>query len=161
LEDKLELENRSESQRRFMQGFGMGSPGRSNSSPDINNTKFSNEITQNIQQEESLMDARNIIQDKNAPEYKPLVEVMTHLALCHTVIIDTNTGEYNASSPDELALVEGAKSHGFELINRDHNNVIELQVPAWGYSATRKFKVLNVLEFNSDRKRMSVIVEDL
>ena len=107
------------------------------------------------------MDARNIIQDKNAPEYKPLVEVMTHLALCHTVIIDTNTGEYNASSPDELALVEGAKSHGFELINRDHNNVIDLQVPAWGYSATRKFKVLNVLEFNSDRKRMSVIVEDL
>jgi len=108
-----------------------------------------------------LIDARNIIQDKNAPEYKPLFEVMTHLALCHTVIIDTNTGEYNASSPDELALVEGAKSHGFELINRDHNNVIELQVPAWGYCATRKFKVLNVLEFNSDRKRMSVIVEDL
>jgi len=45
MEDKLELENRSERQKSFMQGFGMGSPARNNSSPDINNTKFSNEIT--------------------------------------------------------------------------------------------------------------------
>lgn len=34
-------------------------------------------------------------------------------------------------------------------------------MPAWGYTMTRKFQVLNVLEFNSTRKRMSVIVQDL
>jgi len=31
-----------------------------------------------------------------------------HLAINHTVIIDPKSGKFNASSPDELALVEGA-----------------------------------------------------
>ena len=88
-------------------------------------------------------------------------DVLLHLALCHTVIIDQSKNEYNSSSPDELALVEGAKSLGFEFLNKDYNHVIEVQVPAWGYTMTRKFQVLNVLEFNSTRKRMSVIVQDI
>ena len=35
------------------------------------------------------------------------------LAVCHAIVIDPKTGKYNASSPDELALVEGAKRMGF------------------------------------------------
>jgi magnesium-transporting ATPase (P-type) len=31
------------------------------------------------------------------------------LALCHTIVIDEKKGTYNASSPDELALVNAAK----------------------------------------------------
>lgn len=34
-------------------------------------------------------------------------------------------------------------------------------MPAWGYTRIKKFKLLNVLEFNSTRKRMSVVVKDL
>ena len=87
-------------------------------------------------------------------------DVLLHLALCHTVIIDLFKHEYSASSPDELALVEGAKALGFEFLSKDYNQVVEIQVPAWGYTKIRKFKILNILEFNSTRKRMSVIVQD-
>jgi magnesium-transporting ATPase (P-type) len=34
------------------------------------------------------------------------------MALCHTIIIDVASGGYNSSSPDELALVNAAKSFG-------------------------------------------------
>ena len=51
-----------------------------------------------------------ILADYYNPEYKSLEEVMTHLAVCHTVVVDKNKGVYNAASPDELSLVEGAKA---------------------------------------------------
>lgn len=35
------------------------------------------------------------------PEFKALEEVMMHLAVCHTVVVDKNKGVYNAASPDE------------------------------------------------------------
>ena len=62
---------------------------------------------------------------------------------------------YNAASPDELALVDGAKQQGFEFIGREPDNILVIK-DSQGY--TLKYKVLNVLEFNSTRKRMSVIV---
>ena len=34
---------------------------------------------------------------------------LVFLSLCHTIIIDAKTGKFNASSPDELALVNAAK----------------------------------------------------
>lgn len=47
---------------------------------------------------------------------------MLHLALCHTIILDERTGKYNASSPDELALVNGAKFFGVTFLKRDEEN---------------------------------------
>jgi magnesium-transporting ATPase (P-type) len=49
---------------------------------------------------------------------------MMHLALCHTVIIDPKNGKFNSSSPDELALVQGASDMGFSFVGRDSDNVI-------------------------------------
>lgn len=44
-------------------------------------------------------------------------EFCQHLALCHTVVVDVNkeknTRNFLASSPDEMALVEGAKWGGY------------------------------------------------
>ena len=81
--------------------------------------------------------------------------MLLHLAVCHTVVIDKQKGVYNAASPDELALVDGAKQQGFEFIGREPDNILVIK-DSQGY--TLKYKVLNVLEFNSTRKRMSVIV---
>jgi magnesium-transporting ATPase (P-type) len=63
---------------------------------------------------------------------------------------------YNASSPDELALTNAARHFGIVFENRDHSNNIEI----WNKkNDTRtKYELLNVLEFSSARKRMSVIV---
>lgn len=51
-----------------------------------------------------------------------------HLALCHSIVIDARNGKYNASSPDELALVNGAKYLGNIFEHRDEENNIFLNV---------------------------------
>jgi len=49
------------------------------------------------------------------------------LAVCHTVMIDKDPikggRKYSAASPDELALVKGAKEVGIEFIHRSLNVV--------------------------------------
>ncbi|EFC47189.1 predicted protein, partial [Naegleria gruberi] len=83
-------------------------------------------------------------------------EFLTLLAVCHTVIpeVDKNNHiEYQASSPDEAALVKAAKYLGFVFTERSPK---QCTINAAGVSRT--YDVLNILEFNSTRKRMSVIV---
>lgn len=60
---------------------------------------------------------------------------------------------YKAESPDEAALVSAAKDAGFTFLSRDNKDLL---VDVLGTEHT--FELLNVLEFNSTRKRMSVIV---
>ena len=61
---------------------------------------------------------------------------------------------YNASSPDELALVNGARHLGFAFLSRDDEGFMVCD--AWGEQI--KYRLLNVIEFDSTRKLMSVIV---
>ena len=105
-------------------------------------------------------DARQLkaqLDDFYHKEKEPLADVLTHLAVCHTVVIDKQKGCYNAASPDEQALVEGAKALGFEFYSREADNIM-LMYDNHGYKL--RFQVLNNLEFNSTRKRMSVIVRN-
>ncbi|RIA95832.1 hypothetical protein C1645_816125 [Glomus cerebriforme] len=60
---------------------------------------------------------------------------------------------YKAESPDEAALVAAAKNLGFAFLSRTTNS---LTVDIFGKEYN--FEVLNILEFNSTRKRMSVLV---
>jgi phospholipid-transporting ATPase len=102
------------------------------------------------------------------------------LALCHSVEVEhRKTGVYySASSPDEQALVAGAKHFGFlyeDQVTRDG------KAGRGAYRVLRRakagvfddmpedqtkdcpaeyFRILDVLEFTSARKRMSVIVKD-
>ncbi|VVA91188.1 unnamed protein product [Arabis nemorensis] len=87
------------------------------------------------------------------------------LAVCHTAIPETDeatgTVSYEAESPDEAAFVVAARELGFEFFNRTQNGISfrELDI-ATGQKVERVYRLLNVLEFNSARKRMSVIVRD-
>lgn len=74
------------------------------------------------------------------------------MALCHTVIIDPKSGRFNASSPDELALVDGAARHGYRFASRDADNIIRVD------KVSDTWEVLNILEFSSSRKRMSIVL---
>ncbi|OZJ06578.1 hypothetical protein BZG36_00602 [Bifiguratus adelaidae] len=85
-------------------------------------------------------------------------EFLTLLATCHTVIPEMKGEDkqeivYQASSPDEGALVAGAKSLGYTFHTRKPNGVI-INIHGVDYV----YEVLNVCEFNSTRKRMSTIV---
>ncbi|OQV04184.1 hypothetical protein CLAIMM_09106 isoform 1 [Cladophialophora immunda] len=83
---------------------------------------------------------------------------MIALALCHTVITETTPGdppkiEFKAQSPDEAALVATARDVGFTVLGRTND---DLHVNVLGEDRT--YRILNTLEFNSTRKRMSAIV---
>jgi len=83
---------------------------------------------------------------------------MLALALCHSVITEKTSDdpprvEFKAQSPDEAALVATARDMGFALTERTQRGVI-LNVQG----ERREYEVLNILEFNSSRKRMSAIV---
>ncbi|XP_014207463.1 probable phospholipid-transporting ATPase IA isoform X3 [Copidosoma floridanum] len=84
-----------------------------------------------------------------------LHEFMVMLSVCHTVIpekVDDNI-IYHAASPDERALVDGAKRFGYVFDSRTPHYV---EVQALG--ERERYEILNVIEFTSARKRMSVLV---
>ena len=85
-------------------------------------------------------------------------QFMLALALCHSVISETAPGdppriEFKAQSPDEAALVATARDVGFSVLGRSPDG-IRLNV----LGEERLYLVLNTLEFNSSRKRMSAII---
>lgn len=93
------------------------------------------------------------IEQKSANE-----EFMIALALCHTVVSERTPGdppkiEFKAQSPDEAALVATARDCGFTFVGREEDRLI---LNCLGEE--RKYQVLNTLEFNSSRKRMSAII---
>ncbi|CAG5058813.1 unnamed protein product [Parnassius apollo] len=63
--------------------------------------------------------------------------------------------DYQASSPDEKALVEAADRMGVTFLGEEGNNLI-LKVG----EHTEMYERLQIIEFTSERKRMSVIVRD-
>lgn len=61
---------------------------------------------------------------------------------------------YEAESPDEAALVYAAKAYGFILLSRTPDSVT-VRLPS---GRVLVFEVLDTLTFDSNRKRMSVLV---
>jgi phospholipid-translocating ATPase len=117
------------------------------------------------------------------PHGVAIKDFFTLLAVCHTVLLEeksdresrntqnsitqalaNNTAKmpvlkYKAQSPDEACLVTFAAECGFVFKGREHNAETEqneIVIDALGEEA--RYGLLNVLEFDSDRKRMSVIV---
>lgn len=85
-------------------------------------------------------------------------EFFRALALCHTVVPEASpTGgiNYKSSSPDEEALVNAAAKLNVVFMKRDFDSV-ELSV----LGNPEQYDWLHVLEFSSERKRMSVILRD-
>jgi phospholipid-transporting ATPase len=65
--------------------------------------------------------------NEKSPNYQYIKKVLLSLAICHTIIIEKkSTGgiSYNASSPDELALVNAARFLGVKFLDRDEDNNI-------------------------------------
>uniref|UniRef100_A0A803TNC8 Phospholipid-transporting ATPase n=1 Tax=Anolis carolinensis TaxID=28377 RepID=A0A803TNC8_ANOCA len=77
------------------------------------------------------------------------------LALCHTVMVDNSELNYQAASPDEGALVTAARNFGFVFLSRTQNTITISEM-----GTVKTYDVLAILDFNSDRKRMSVITRE-
>jgi phospholipid-translocating ATPase len=84
-------------------------------------------------------------------------DLMTALILCHNVtpvFDDDGNRSFQASSPDEIALVEFAESVGMKLITRT-NEEIKIQTAA---NIEEEYKILYEFPFSSERKRMGIVL---
>ncbi|KAL8028736.1 hypothetical protein ABFX02_14G180000 [Erythranthe guttata] len=103
----------------------------------------------------------NLSKTKDTDEGKHVRDFFLALATCNTIVpltIESSDPavkliEYQGESPDEQALVYAAASYGFMLIERTSGHiVVDIQ------GERQRFNVLGMHEFDSDRKRMSVIL---
>ncbi len=91
---------------------------------------------------------------------KKATEYILALALCHTCLPEMRHGraEFQASSPDELALVKAAMELGVLLAHRSPQSMTLRVATGEGREADEVYEVLDVIEFSSKRKRMSIVV---
>lgn len=88
------------------------------------------------------------------------------LSLCHTCLPKTISDEsdeieYQSSSPDELALVIAARDMGY-VVHGKSSKELTIRTYPNGMDedpVDEKYELLNVVEFSSARKRMSIVVK--
>ncbi|EKM52958.1 uncharacterized protein PHACADRAFT_259127 [Phanerochaete carnosa HHB-10118-sp] len=100
--------------------------------------------------------------DRSSAQRPHLIAFFRALALCHSVLADRPEPnskpydlEYKAESPDEAALVAAARDVGFPFVNK-RKDTLEIEV----MGQLEKWTLLQLIEFNSTRKRMSVVVRN-
>jgi phospholipid-translocating ATPase len=98
--------------------------------------------------------------DRSSEQRTHLINFFRALAICHSVLADRPEPEtrpylleYKAESPDEAALVAAARDVGFPFVGKTKEG---LDIEVMGQA--ERYTPLKLLEFNSTRKRMSVVV---
>ncbi|KAF9984281.1 hypothetical protein BGZ75_004135 [Mortierella antarctica] len=87
------------------------------------------------------------------------------LALCHDAVPELmdesnpSSFKYQAASPDENALVAGAMELGYVFVERSRGGIRVRTLPQSPSEVPieEEYEVLNIIEFSSKRKRMSVV----
>ncbi|CAN4081903.1 unnamed protein product [Withania somnifera] len=111
--------------------------------------------------DDRLMD-KMWINRSNVSDMMMFFRVMT---LCHTGIpVEDGKSDklkYEAESPEEVSFLIAAQEFGFKFCHRTQSVMVVEELDASsGVDVKREYKLLNLLEFNSSRKRMSVIVRN-
>jgi len=90
-------------------------------------------------------------------------DVVLALALCHNVTPTTEevNGEtvisYQASSPDEIAIIRWTEAVGLRLLQRDRESMTLLSSESG--NVVVRVRILNVFPFTSESKRMGIVVK--
>lgn len=102
---------------------------------------------------------RTLFDRKSIRPIAVIREILLALNLCHNVtpVMEEGVRNLQASSPDEIALVNAAEHFGLFLKARN-DKTIEL---TWSDLKTdQTFSILNLFPFTSKRKRMGIVVHD-
>ena len=96
-------------------------------------------------------------------QYQKIHLFLLCLSLCHSVITDQNALpdiSYKSSSPDETAMVNCARNFGIIFEGRDvYDNIFIMEKNKNNDNYEKiTYKLLNCLDYSSERKRMAVIV---
>jgi magnesium-transporting ATPase (P-type) len=84
------------------------------------------------------------------------------MAVCHSVVIDKDDNgkaKLSASSPDELALVDGSDQVGFHFTERT-STTVSIEIDHEKERPKQTYEILVEFPFDSTRKRMSNLVRD-
>lgn len=118
----------------------------------------------------SVMDNMHLKTSNSAVKKRDLnskvCDLILTLAICHNV---TPTYEdeddeingavtYQAASPDEIAIVKFTELVGLKLHRRDRHSISLLHLPT---NQVLTFEILYNFPFNSDTKRMGIVVKDV
>ena len=99
------------------------------------------------------------VKQRKKKEYDGVVrDLVAALALCHNVtpVRDSEgKGTYQASSPDEVALVKFAESLDYRLIDRKQDFIVLLNPK----QTQERYKILEIFPFSSASKRMGIILQ--
>ncbi|EMD01157.1 hypothetical protein BAUCODRAFT_100923 [Baudoinia panamericana UAMH 10762] len=104
---------------------------------------------------------RHVRSHSAAPISQKAQDFFLAMALCHTALPETGADDFisfQASSPDELALLDAARDLGYVLSQRSSQTVTIKTRDNVGDWHRKVYEMLEVIEFSSKRKRMSVIV---
>lgn len=101
---------------------------------------------------------KSILNNSSSPknEVKRIKEFLIIMATCNTALAELAENKkyyYQAQSPDEICLCNFARDNGIILKERRNDEIV---VNVLGKDVV--YKVLNVLDFSSERKRMSIIL---
>jgi phospholipid-translocating ATPase len=140
---------------------GPAPPKRTASSASASNWKST--VRPNEEPEVKTEDMLEYIRQKpNSVFARKAKQFLLCIALCHTCLPEKEEEHgdisFQAASPDELALVEAARDMGWLLIDRPAQTIKLQTLDDKGHVEVESYQVLDVIEFSSKRKRMSIII---
>ena len=110
-----------------------------------------NIISPNVSTENNNLNTSSLFIDK---ETQIINEFWTAISITHECVC-TKIAEYSGVSPDDVELVKTSYEQGFAFL-QSTNDLREIRIG----DSIQSFQVLNVLNFSSERKRMSIIIKD-
>ncbi|CAE7251714.1 putative phospholipid-transporting ATPase DRS2 [Symbiodinium microadriaticum] len=123
---------------------------------ELKRVSISGQVFGEVTEEPGFSDVAGVHAWRQMGNQKHVDAFLEILAVAHTVMVTTDRKGsqcYEAESPDEGALVEGAKQMGWHYCSRTADSIaIDM------HRQSQTYKILGVNTFNSTRKRMSSLV---
>lgn len=107
---------------------------------------------------------RRIRDEPDTPFAQQVRFFLFSIALCHTCFPERDINgkvTIQGASPDELALVKGAQDLGYLILDRQPSSITIKTLPDGPTTSDlfcEKYEILDVVEFSSARRRMSIVV---
>ncbi|EGC35956.1 hypothetical protein DICPUDRAFT_32597 [Dictyostelium purpureum] len=123
-------------------------------------SQLSNELFNNEDNNDSFKNSPTSISSNKEPtdHQKYISEFLLNMCICNSAIceIDKDSNEvYQSQSPDEISLLECAKINRYQFKSRSTSE-IKIKI----LNTEKVFQLLAVMDFTSERRRMSVCVRD-
>ena len=137
------------------------------SEEENNNINNNNEIINQDESDNLIPDSSKELNNSNNFNQKELLDLFfTALVTCHSGVIEEKEFLsnkkliYQASSPDEVAILNFARKYKYIFLGRKNNDKIMIKKPKNSELIDLTYNIPFMFEYSSERKSMSVIVQN-